>query len=58
MLAVFCVCKAILYPGTWIVITSKTRGQANEVLGKIRRVDILLLADGKTTTQIVCVLSD
>ena len=25
---------------------------------KIRRVDILLLADGKTTTQIVCALSD
>ena len=50
MLAVFCVCKAILYPGTWIVITSKTRGQANEVLGKI--VSILAPASANLRAEI------
>ena len=34
--ALFCVIRAILYPGTKIVIASGTRKQANEVLEKIR----------------------
>lgn len=50
MMAVFCVCKAILYPGTWIVITSKTRGQANEVLEKI--VSILAPASANLRAEI------
>jgi len=33
--AVFCVIRAILYPGTKIVIASGTRGQAINVLEKI-----------------------
>ena len=35
LLAVFCCCRAILYPGTKIVIASGTRGQAINVLEKI-----------------------
>lgn len=35
MLAVFCVIKCILYPGINIVIASKTRKQANEVINKV-----------------------
>lgn len=35
MLAIFCVCKAILYPGSKIVVASKTRKQANQIIGKI-----------------------
>lgn len=35
MLAVFCVIKCILFPGTKIVIASKTRKQANQVIGKV-----------------------
>lgn len=34
--ALFCVIRAILYPGTKIVIASGTKKQANEVLEKIR----------------------
>ena len=35
LVALFCVVRCILYPGSKIVIASATRGQANEVLAKI-----------------------
>lgn len=38
LLAIFCCVKCILWPGTEIVIASKTRKQANEVLEKIMTV--------------------
>lgn len=34
--ALFCICKAILYPGSKIIVTSGTLQQANEVLLKIK----------------------
>ena len=34
--AVFCVCRAILYPGSKIIVTSGTLKQANEVLLKVQ----------------------
>lgn len=37
MSAVFACCKCILYPGTKVVVVSKTRNQANEVLEKIQK---------------------
>ena len=36
--SIFCVVRCILYPGTKIVIASKTRGQALEVLEKISTI--------------------
>lgn len=36
--AVFCVIRCILYPGTIIVVASKTRKQSNEVIGKIKNI--------------------
>ena len=35
LVALFCVCRAILYPGSKICVASATRPQANEVLSKI-----------------------
>jgi len=35
LLALFCICRCILYPGTKIVIASGTKGQALEILTKI-----------------------
>lgn len=37
MIAVFCCIRAILYPGSKIVVTSKTRAQAYEVIDKIEK---------------------
>lgn len=37
MLAVFCVVRCILYPGTMVVVTSKTRAQGYEILDKIEK---------------------
>ena len=36
--AIFCVIRCILYPGTIIVVASKTRRQSNEVVGKIKNI--------------------
>jgi hypothetical protein len=36
--AVFCVARCILYPGTIIVVASKTRKQSNEVIGKVKNI--------------------
>lgn len=36
--AIFCVIRCILYPGTVIVVASKTRKQSNEVIGKIKNI--------------------
>ena len=36
MLAMFCACYCILYPGTTICLASKTRGQATEIVEKIQ----------------------
>ena len=38
IMAVFCVIRCILYPGTWIVVTSKTRAQAYEIIDKIDKI--------------------
>lgn len=38
LLAVFCVCYCILYPGTTICLASKTRGQAVEIIDKIQNI--------------------
>ena len=38
LLAIFCCCYCILYPGTTICIASKTRGQAMEVIDKIDKI--------------------
>lgn len=35
--AVFCVVKCILYPGTKVVVCSKTRGQGSQILEKIQK---------------------
>lgn len=35
LVALYCIIRCILYPGTKICIASATRGQANEVIGKI-----------------------
>lgn len=35
LVALFCVCRAILYPGSKICVAASTRPQANEVLSKI-----------------------
>lgn len=35
--AVFCVCKAILYPRSHIIVCSYTKKQANQILQKIER---------------------
>ena len=37
IIAVFCCIRAILYPGSKIVVTSKTRAQAYEIIDKIAR---------------------
>ena len=34
-LALFCICKCILYPGTQIAVASKVKGQASEIITKI-----------------------
>lgn len=36
LIAIFAVCRCILYPGTMVVITSGTRGQSLNVLEKIQ----------------------
>ena len=36
--AIFCVIRCILYPGSIIVVASKTRKQSNEVIGKIKNI--------------------
>lgn len=38
LLAIFCVCYCILYPGTTICLASKTRGQAIEIIDKIQTI--------------------
>ncbi|MGN0819854.1 MAG: hypothetical protein ACI4M6_05605 [Christensenellaceae bacterium] len=38
LLAIFCACYCILYPGTTICIASKTRGQAIEIIDKIQNI--------------------
>ena len=38
ILAVFCVIRCILYPGSLVVVTAKTRGQAYEVIDKIEKI--------------------
>lgn len=42
LIAVFCVCYAILYPGSRICIASKTRKQAGEVIDKVKEILIPL----------------
>lgn len=37
IIAVFCCIRAILYPGSKIVVTSKTRAQAYEIIDKIEK---------------------
>lgn len=37
LMAIFCVCYCILYPGTTVCVASGTRTQANEILDKISR---------------------
>lgn len=38
LLAIFCVCYCILYPGTTVCLASKTRGQAIEIIDKIQTI--------------------
>lgn len=38
LVAVFCVIRCILYPGTAICIASKTRKQAEEILEKVQNI--------------------
>lgn len=38
LLAIFCVCYCILFPGTTICLASKTRGQAIEIIDKIQTI--------------------
>lgn len=38
LIAIFAVCRCILYPGTMVVITSGTRGQSINILEKIQTV--------------------
>lgn len=38
LLAIFCACYCILYPGTTICLASKTRGQAIEIIDKIQNI--------------------
>lgn len=38
LLAIFCVCKCVLYPGTIICIASKTKKQSAEVINKIATI--------------------
>lgn len=38
LIAIYAVCKAILYPGTLIVVSSKTRKQAIGILEKITQI--------------------
>ena len=38
LLAIFCVCYCILFPGTTICLASKTRGQAIEIIDKIQNI--------------------
>lgn len=38
LLAIFCVCYSILFPGTTICLASKTRGQAIEIIDKIQTI--------------------
>ena len=38
IMAVFCVIRCILYPGSLVVVTAKTRGQAYEVIDKIEKI--------------------
>lgn len=36
--AIFCALRCILYPGSIVVVASKTRKQSNEVIGKIKNI--------------------
>lgn len=45
LLAIFCVCYCILYPGTTICLASKTRGQAIEIIDKIQTILMPLSAN-------------
>jgi hypothetical protein len=36
--AIFCTLRCILYPGSIVVVASKTRKQSNEVIGKIKNI--------------------
>lgn len=45
LLAVFCVIRCILYPGTAICVASKTRKQAEEVLEKVQQILMPLSAN-------------
>lgn len=38
LVALFCICRCILYPKTGICVASKTRTQGNEVLEKIEKI--------------------
>lgn len=42
LLAIFCACYCILFPGTTICLASKTRGQAIEIIDKIQNILIPL----------------
>ena len=45
LLAIFCVCYCILFPGTTICLASKTRGQAIEIIDKIQNILMPLSAN-------------
>lgn len=45
LLAIFCVCYCILFPGTTICLASKTRGQAIEIIDKIQTILMPLSAN-------------
>lgn len=45
LLAIFCVCYSILFPGTTICLASKTRGQAIEIIDKIQTILMPLSAN-------------
>lgn len=45
LLAVFCACYCILYPGSTICLASKTRGQAIEIIDKIQLILMPLSAN-------------
>lgn len=47
LLAIFCVCYCILFPGTTICLASKTRGQAIEIIDKIQTILMPLSANLK-----------
>jgi len=45
LMAIFCTCYCILYPGSWVRIASKTRGQATETINKIQSILMPLSAN-------------